>query len=566
MGLCYSRGLAFCQQFSATEEMHDEIEVSKRCVYLFLLVWAMAAGPARTAAPPARTFDVLIRGGRIVDGTGNSWFAGDVGIQGDSIAFVGPQGFARGKIVLDAKGLIVAPGFLDTHSHAARNLFDSPEAENKIRDGVTTIIDGPDGRSAVPLKPFLAKVAALPLAINFGTLVGQGSIREKVIGLQNRKATAAEIETMKHLARQAMLDGAFGLSTGLFYVPGAYTPTGEVIELAKVVGAMGGVHTSHIRDEGAGVVDSVRECIRIGEEGGLPTQVTHHKAIGRPNWGRTAETLRLIEEARARGVDVTVDVYPYLASSNSLEGLLPRWALEGGRSALLERLRAPDQRSRIIAAMADKIENDRGAGDPKNAVIALCPFDASLAGKNLAELTAARGVPVTVQNAAETAAAILQKGNCEVLYHYMSEEDLIRVLRFPFTMIASDGWIPRLGEGMPHPRNYGTFSRVLARYVRERKVLTLEDAVRRMTGLPAMRFRIFDRGLLRQGMKADVVVFDAATVADKATYEHPHQYSEGFRYVLVNGKIVLKNGKMTGERPGRVLYGPATVGVHDAGS
>lgn len=509
------------------------------------------------AQPPV--YDVLISGGRIVDGAGNSWYLGDVAIQGDTLAYAGPAGMARGRTVLDAKGLIVAPGFLDTHSHAARNIFDSPAAENKIRDGVTTIIEGPDGRSAVPLKPFLDKLAATPIAVNFGTLVGQGSIREKVIGLQDRKATPAEIDRMKAMARQAMLDGAFGMSTGLFYIPGAYTPTEEVIELAKVVGAMGGIHTSHLRDEGAGVVDSVRECIRIGEEGRLPTQITHHKAIGRPNWGRTVETLQLVEQARTRGVDVTVDVYPYLASSSSLEGLLPRWALEGGRQAMLERLSAPAEHERIIAAMADKIENDRGAGDPKNAVIALCPFDPSLAGKNLGELTAARGVPVNFRNAAETAAAILRRGSCEVLYHYMSEDDLVRILRYPFTMIASDGWIPKFGEGMPHPRNYGTFSRVLARYVRDQKLLTLEDAVRRMTSLPAMRFRIFDRGLLRPGMKADVVVFDASTVADKSTYEHPHQYSEGFRYVMVNGRVVLKDGKMTGERPGRVLYGPAAA-------
>ena len=337
-----------------------------------------------------RTYDFLISGGRIVDGTGNSWFVGDLGINGDTIAYLGLAGHAAGKITLEAKGLIVAPGFIDTHSHAARNIFDTPEAENKIRDGVTTVMEGPDVRSAVPLAPFLARLSSLHMSINFGTMVGQGSIREKVIGLANRKATPAEIDQMRHLARQAMLDGAFGLSTGLFYVPGAYTPTEEVIELAKVAGAMGGVYTSHIRSESAAVVDSVRECIRIGEEGGLPAQVTHHKAMGRPNWGKTVETLRLIQEARDRGVDVTADVYPYLASSNSLEGLIPRWALEGGRQALLERLAQPQQRSRILASMADSLENDRGAGDPKNAVIAFCPFDASLSGKNLRELTAAR--------------------------------------------------------------------------------------------------------------------------------------------------------------------------------
>ena len=524
---------------------------------LSLLLFAAGAYLRRTALAQAPVYDLLISDGRIVDGTGNSWFVGDVGIQGETIAYVGPTGRGRGRTTVDAKGLIVAPGFIDTHSHAARNIFDSPAAENKIRDGVTSIMEGPDGMSAVPLKPFLVKLAATPISINFATLVGQGSIRTKVIGLKDRKATPEEIEVMKQLARQAMLDGAFGISTGLFYVPGAYTPTEEVIELARVIGAMGGVYTSHIRDEGARVVESVRECIRIGEEGGLPAQVTHHKIIGRPNWGLSVETLRLVEEARARGVDVTLDVYPYTAASNSLEGLLPRWALEGGPGALLERLDTPAEHARILAVMADKLENNRGGGNPKNAVIASCPFDSSIAGKNLAELTSARGVPVTFQSAAETAAALLRKGNCDVIYHEMSEEDMVRILRYPFTMIASDGWIPKFGEGVPHPRNYGTFARVLAHYVRERKVLTLEDAVRRMTSLPATRFRIFDRGLLRPGMKADVVIFDAATVIDQATYERPHQYSEGFRYVLVNGRMVVKDGAMTGERPGRVLYGPA---------
>src|SRR5262249_46511040 len=228
---------------------------------------------------------------------------------------------------------------------------------------------------------------------------------------------------------------------------------------------------------------------------------------------------------------------------------------EGGNASLLERLEAPEQRARIVAAIADRIENDRGGGDPKNVVMASCSFDASLAGKNLAELTAARGVPVTFANAAETAIEIQRKGGCSAIYHAISEEDLERILRYPFTMIASDGGIPMFGDGAPHPRNYGTFARVLARYVRERKILQLEDAVRRMTSLPASRFRIFDRGLLRQGMKADIAVFDPATVADKADFVHPHQYAEGFRYVLVNGTPVLVNGKMTAERPGRVLYG-----------
>ena len=264
-----------------------------------------------------------------------------------------------------------------------------------------------------------------------------------------------------------------------------------------------------------------------------------------------------MQEARARGVDVTIDQYPYTASSTGTASLFPQWSLESGHEALLERLDAPDQRARIVAAIADRIENDRGGGDPKNVVMAKCSFDASLAGKNLAELTAARGVPVTFTTAAETAIELQKQGGCSAIYHAISEEDLERILRYPFTMIASDGGIPLFGQDVPHPRNYGTFARVLGRYVRERKVLTLEDALRRMTSLPASRFRIFDRGLLRPGMKADVAVFDPATVIDKADFARPHQYAEGFRHVLVNGIPVLADGKMTAARPGRVLYGPA---------
>jgi N-acyl-D-amino-acid deacylase len=509
------------------------------------------------AAAVAQTYDVVIAGGRILDGAGNPWYLGDLGIQGDTIAYVGPAGRVHGRVTLDAKGLAVAPGFIDTHSHARRGIFESPAAENQIREGVTTLIEGPDGSSPLPVKPFLDKLAATQFSVNFGTLVGQGSIREKVIGLKDRKATAEEIATMRELARQAMLDGAFGLSTGLFYLPGIFTPTEEVIEIAKVVGAMGGVHTSHMRDEAAGILDSVRETIRIGEEGGLPTQVTHHKILGRANWGRSVDTIRLIEQARARGVDVTIDQYPYTASSTGTGALFPQWSLESGQQAFLERLAAPEQRARIVAAIADRIENDRGGGDPNNVVMASCSFDPSLAGKSLAEITAARGVAVTFQSAAETAIDLQRRGGCSAIYHAISEDDLERILRYPFTMIASDGGIPLFGKDVPHPRNYGTFARVLGRYVRERKVLTLEDAVRRMTSLPASRFRIFDRGLLRPGMKADVMVFDPATVADKADFARPHQYAVGARHVLVNGKPVLVDGAMTAARPGQVLYGPA---------
>ncbi len=505
----------------------------------------------------AQTYDLIIAGGRVLDGAGNPWFVSDIAIQGDRVAAVGRLAGASARLAIDARGLVVAPGFIDIHTHARGGIFDVPGAENCTRQGVTTVIEGQDGSSPLPIAPFLERLVKSPASVNIGLLAGQGSIRAQVISLENRNATPEEIQKMKELTRQAMAEGAFGLSTGLFYVPGNYTPTEEVIELARVAGAMGGIHVSHMRNEAADVLASVRETIRIGEEGGLPTQITHHKIIGRDNWGASAETLRLVEEARARGVDVTIDQYPYTASSTGTAALFPQWAQAGGRTALLERLSAPDQRAKIKAAIVVNIEKDRGGGDPKNVVLAACVFDPSLAGKNLAEITAARGVPVTFESAAETAIEIQEKGGCQAVFHAIDERDVERIMRYPFTMIASDGGIPVFGQEAPHPRNYGTFARVLGRYVRERRVLTLEEAVRRMTSLPATRLKLWDRGLLRPGMMADIVVFDPATIKDMADFSNPHQYAVGVRHTLVNGKPVLFDGRATSERPGRVLYGPA---------
>jgi dihydroorotase/N-acyl-D-amino-acid deacylase len=507
--------------------------------------------------PAQPRFDLLITGATVVDGSGGAWFHADIGIRGDTIAAIGRLGNADANMRIDATGLVAAPGFIDIHSHGRRGIFAVPTAENYLREGVTTIVEGPDGSSPLPISSFLESVRKTPISVNFATFVGQGSIREAVVGLADRKATPAEIEKMKEIAARAMRDGAFGLSTGLFYVPGNYTPTEEVIELAKVVGSLGGIHISHMREEAGHVLDSVRETIRIGEEGGLPTQVTHHKIIGPGNWGKSVESLKLIEEARARGVDVTIDAYPYTASSTGISGLFPQWALEGGHKATLERLAAPDVRARIKAVIVENIRNDRGAGDPKNVVIANCQFDRGLAGKNLAQLTSARGVEPTLENAADTAIELQQKGGCQAVYHAISEEDVVRILRSPYTMIGSDGEIPVFGVAAPHPRSYGTFARVLGVYVREKKVLTLEEAVRRMSGYPAARLKLWDRGLLRPGMKADVAIFDPEKIADRAEFARPHQYSVGVRDVIVNGRPVLRNGAVTAERPGRVLYGPA---------
>ncbi|MDQ6676238.1 MAG: D-aminoacylase [Acidobacteriota bacterium] len=507
-------------------------------------------------AQPA-SYDLVISGGHVLDGAGNPWFQADLGITGDSIAAIGNLSGVTARQTIDAHGLTVAPGFIDIHSHGRRGIFLVPTAANYLSEGVTTFIEGPDGSSALPLPPFFEKLQATRVSVNVGSFVGHGTIRGEVLGLVNRQAGPQELERMRALARQAMLDGAFGLSTGLFYVPGNFASTEEVIEIAKVVGRMGGIHQSHMRDEGEHIADSVRETIRIGEEGHLPTQVTHHKVMGLANWGKSTETLKLVEDARARGVDVTIDQYPYTASSTGLAALLPQWSLEGGQKAVLERLHAPEARARIKRQIVINLREGRGGGDAKNVTVAGCGFDKSMAGKSLADLTRMRGRPVTFEEAAETAMDMQAQGGCSMIYHAIGEEDVDRIMRSPYTMIASDGDIPVFGEAAPHPRSYGTFARVLGVYVREKHTLTLQDAVRRMSGMPAQRLGIQDRGLLRVGMKADIVVFDPATVADRSEFDKPHQYSIGFRDVIVNGTPVLRNGVVTGARPGVVLYGPA---------
>jgi N-acyl-D-amino-acid deacylase len=521
--------------------------------------WALLLllAPALLAAqPPA--YDVILRGGRIIDGTTGPWYRADLAIKGDTIVRIAPSIPDMATRVIDVAGLVVAPGFIDIHTHARRGIFELPTADSYTRQGVTTLVEGPDGSSPLPLKPFLDKVAALGVSPNFASFIGQGTIRSEVMGEGDRAATPAEVDKMRALVRQGMLDGAFGLSSGLFYVPGIFTSTAEVVELAKVAGQMGGIYISHMRDEAKSLKDSVRETIAIGEQGGLPTQVTHHKVVGKAYWGQSVDTLRMIDEARARGVDATIDQYPYTASATSIgSALLPSWALEGGRDSTLTRLKDPATRAKIKAATVAIIRDERGGGDPKNVTVSSNQWDPSMAGKNLAQITADRKLPVTLDNAAETVMWIFEQGNAQGIFHAIGEEDLQRILVHPATMIASDGEVAIFGRNHPHPRSYGTFARVLGVYARDQKLLTLETAVQKMSALPAQRLGLADRGVLRQGLKADIAVFDAARVRDTATFDKPHSYAEGVTVVLVNGQVIFENGKMTAARPGRVLYGPS---------
>ena len=522
-------------------------------VFCCLVGFALMLTSSDARAQGGSVLSVVLEGGNVYDGLGGEPVVADVGIRGDHIVAIGDLSRRRAGKRLNVSGLAVVPGFIDVHSHGTRGIFRHPLAENYVRQGVTLAVGGPDGSSPFPIAEFLARLDAEPSAINFALMVGHGTIRRTVMGNEDRDPTAEELTRMKEMVAQAMLEGAFGLSSGLKYVPGAYAKTEEVIELARVAAAHGGYYVSHMREEGLLLLESVDETIRIGEEGGLPTQITHHKALGVPMWGSSHKTLAMVDAARARGIDVTIDQYPYTASSTSLSILFPAWSLEGESEARLQRIKDPKQRARIKQAIIKNLEEDRGGGDPKNVVVARCEWDPSLQGKSLADILRDQDRPVTIEQAAELALELQEKGGFSGIFHAMAEEDVQRIMKHPYTMIASDGGIVADGEGVPHPRNYGTFARVLGHYARDLGVISFPEAVRKMTSLPAARVGLSDRGVLREGAKADIAVLDISSIEDTAKFGDPHHYAKGTRHVFVNGVAVLLDGEMTGARPGRAL-------------
>ena len=504
----------------------------------------------------SQEYDLIIRGGKVVDGSGNPWYHADIAIKNDRIAEIGQLSNHEAKRVIDAHGLVVAPGFIDPHTHALRGIFEVPNAESALLQGVTTLTEGNDGSSPYPIDRHYADIDNLRISPNWAVFVGQGTIRQRVIGFGLRKATPDEMERMKQMVRDAMEQGALGISTGLFYVPGSFTSTEEVIELSKVAAEYNGIYISHIREEAAQLIDSVQETIRIGEEADIPVQITHHKVIGVENWGASIESLRLVDEARKRGVDVTIDQYPYTASQTSINALIPQWAQAGGREEMLSRINSAETYSTIKNEVVAKILYDRGGGDPKNVFISRNSWDPDMAGKNLAELAIDAGLEPTPENAADVVFDIIRGGGATAVYHAIGPEDVDRIMQHPATAIGSDGPVGVFGEGAPHPRQYGTFARVLGLYVRERKILSLEEAIRKMSSQSARRLGIHDRGLITKGYFADITIFDPDEIIDKATFENPHQYAIGTKFVLVNGTVVVENGQHTGVRPGRILHGP----------
>jgi N-acyl-D-amino-acid deacylase len=513
--------------------------------------------PALSSAQRATEYDLLMRGGTVVDGTGAPGYRADVAVKGDRIARIDRNGIpaSAAAVVLDARDLVVAPGFIDNHAHIATNIHEYPLAENFLRQGITTILASlHSGPQPWPLDRYMAELRVAP---NVGFFAGHSWVRTQVLGLENRAPNARELERMKALVDSTMRQGALGLSTGLLYVPANYAKTEEVIELAKVAARRGGIYVTHMRDEGSGLIESVAETIRIGREASIPVQINHHKAAGPKQFGWSVRTLAMIDSARAAGFDVKHDLYPYTASSTGSSILFPQWALAGGDQAFAQRMADPAIRRRAEAEMRVMLEQDRAGGDLSRVQFREVPSDPRYDGKTLADFARDRGLQPTLENGVQLIIELELKGGFSAIYHAMDEADVIRILRHPFAMIETDGDAVGYGEGFPHPRSYGAFPRVLARYVREQRVITLEEAIRRMTSLAADQIGQSERGRIREGAFADLTVFDPARIQDRATYTEPHHYSFGVVHVLVNGVPVIRDGSLTGERPGRALRGPA---------
>jgi N-acyl-D-aspartate/D-glutamate deacylase len=555
-----------------------------RFPFLKTLVLVTVVLGSLACSPSAKRFDLIVRGGQVLDGTGSAAQRVDVGVLGDRITAMGDLSTAEAGQVIDASGLIVAPGFIDVQGQSGTTLLADGNGESHLRQGITSEIIGegsspafwtPGSDEGESLAPFgiafdwtgfagyFERLRQRGTTINMGTFVPATAVRRAIIGMDNRPPTPDELARMEAMVDQAMRDGAFGLSSALIYVPGTFAKTDELLALAKVAAKHKGIYISHIRGESFNLFNALDEAIGIGRDAGLPVVIYHLKVGAKANWGRMNDAIAAIDKANAAGVKVSATMYPYTAGGTGLAATLPLWVQEGGREKMLERLKDPTTRAKARQEIETKIdgwENLLMATTFDGIQIASAPreFDQSVIGKRISELAAERKAdPWDVY----FQLLIDSGGRIGALYHMMSEQDVATGLRFGRVTIGTDSSALRtsgvLAQGSPHPRSYGTFPRVLGKYVRDDKILTLPDAIHRMTGLAATQMGLRDRGMVRVGHLADLVVFNPATIADTATYEKPHQYPTGIDHVVVNGVPVLDPRGLTGSRPGRPLYGPA---------
>lgn len=494
-------------------------------------------------------YDLLIRGGTVIDGSGAPAFRADVAIQDGKIASIGDLSGAGAARVIDATGLIVAPGFIDVHTHADE-LAANPRAENYLRMGVTTVVAGNCGASALEIGKALAAIREAGPSINYATLIGHNTVREAVMGEERRAPTPAEMERMKALVAQGMKEGAVGFSTGLQYTPGTWADPSEITELARVACAAGGLYASHMRNEGTEIEKSVAETIAVGESAGCRVEISHLKIDSPRNWGMGTKALALIDAARSRGVDVRADQYAYTAAASSLSIRFPDWVLEGGQEQIKKRLDDPATWAKVKEGMKELLAA-RGFQDLSFAVVASYPPDPSLQGLSMKEVAVRLKGNGSADAQLEAARDMLRSGGAGMVYHLMSEDDVAAILKHPQVSIASDGGLPVFGKDATHPRAYGNNARVLGLYVTERNTIPLEEAIRKMTGLPATHFKLSNRGLIKEGYAADLVLFDPAKTVDAATFERPHAYANGFQFVLVNGVPTLDRGEPTGAKAGQ---------------
>jgi N-acyl-D-amino-acid deacylase len=500
---------------------------------------------------PKPQYDVAIVGGMVIDGTGSPARRADVAIRGERIAAMGKVLPADAREVIQAAGLTVTPGFIDVHTHAD-DLAKHPRAENFVRMGITTIVAGNCGTSALDIGEALTDIEQAGASVNFGTFIGHNTVRTAVMGTSNRLPTISELERMRSLVWRAVIDGAVGFSTGLQYVPGTYAALPELIILAKIAGNQGGIYASHMRNEGTALEDSIDETIRVGEAAGCRVQISHLKVDSPNRWGASEKALALIDAARKKGLAIAADQYAYTAASSTLGIRFPSWVLEGGQDRVTARLNDAQTWGKIKEEMRGLLA-ERGLSDLSFAVVASHRADASLNGLSMKQVAARLEGSESADAQFEAARRMMLNGGASMVYHFMSDTDVERIMRHPLVGFASDSGILSFGEGTPHPRGYGNAPRVLGEYVRRRRVIPLAEAIRKMTSMPAEHFRFAERGTLAVGNYADITVFDSATIQDTATFERPHGFAQGIPYVLVNGVLVVRNGEHTGAKPGQVL-------------